>query len=181
MITAKWLLENHLSHLAMVQYLTVRLSAQAEQKNRLRDEEIQALALARPPLDGMPRSHSRSSPTERIALSCASISAPPEPDEPEAIAPLLSEYQHYVSLYEASMTGLTDHEKWLLHKHCVQKLPLSAILILPESPFGVCARTTLWRHKERALQKVNVFLNSCQKDGGEAAWPFRQSTTASLK
>ncbi len=172
MIEAKWLFENHLNHLAMVQYLTAHIATQNKQIAREREETIEALSLGRPVLDGMPRGGSGSSSTERIALSYENLISP----SLEMNAARLAEYQRYLVLFDSAMTCLTDNEKWIIEKHYIQKASLAEMQEMPDSPLGSRTRTTLWRYKERALLKADAFLSVCRKKGDEDTCPPKRST-----
>lgn len=172
MIEAKWLFENHLNHLAMVQFLTAHIATQNKQIARERAETIEALSLGRPVLDGMPRGGSCSSSTERIALLYENLISPTL----ETNAARLAENQHYLALFDSVMTCLTDNEKWIIEKHYIQKASLAEMQEMPDSPIGSRTRTTLWRYKERAVLKADAFLSVCQKKGDEDTCPPKRST-----
>ena len=172
MIEAKWLFENHLNHLAVVQYLKAHIAAQNEQIARERDDTIEALSLARPVLDGMPHGCTSYSPTERIALTYESLM----PVSLKEDISKLTEYQHYLSLFDAAMTCLTDNERWIVEKHYIQKVSLAEMQEISDSPIHNRTRTTLWRYKERAVQKADAFLSICQRKGDEGTCHSRKST-----
>lgn len=159
-MNAKWLFENHLNHLAMVRYLTAQAAEQARLRDQLRDETIEGLALARPCMDGMPHASSySSSPTEWVALTYEDVLNGEPP-----IASALAEYRRYLRLFDCAMVCLTDNEKWLVDQHFIQGIPMAVLAQLQDNPYGPCVRSTLWRYKERVLEKVDRFLSTCHEE-----------------
>lgn len=161
MISAKWLFENHLTHLAKVRYLDAKIAVQTDIRSKLSNDDITAYALTHPPLAAMPHAKSNSSSTERMVLFYEDTIAPDCVEEKVDAISKLAKYQRYLYLYDSALTCLNDNEKWIVEKHCVQGVPLSVISTITDSPISNYSRTTLWRYKERALQKADSFLGSC--------------------
>ena len=68
-ITADWLFQNHTAQQVTIQLLVRALSSTEDADPNLNDvAEIETLALARPPLDGMPHTPMQGSHTERVVL-----------------------------------------------------------------------------------------------------------------
>ena len=95
-ITADWLFQNHTAQQVTIQLLARALSSTETMSINLDDAaEIEALVLARPPLDGMPHTPMQSSPTERVVLQHA------EQEKQADMRQTLQKYLWYQQLYDA--------------------------------------------------------------------------------
>lgn len=160
MFSADWLFRNHTTHLVVIQMLRSMLEEADEARMQCLhnpDEEIEAMSIVRPPLDGMPRGHRNNSPTERIALKVDAIRSG---DEFAAKQKELQRYQQYVQLYELLLGVLNPKEQWFVEHHYNQRCTLVAMTAMEESPFLGYDRTTVWKFKKRLLAKADAVLNA---------------------
>ena len=116
-ITADWLFQNHPAQQVTIQLLARALSSTEDAAPNLNDAaEIEALALARPPLDGMPHTPTQGSHTERVVLQRA------EQEKQEAMRQKLQKYLWYQQLYDALLKTFTLRQyrtnelvRWRMH------------------------------------------------------------------
>ena len=113
-ITADWLFQNHTAQQVTIQLLAHALSSSEDIGPNLDDAaEIEGLALARPPLDGMPHTPTQGSPTERVVLQRA---------EQEKQADMRHKLQKYLYTladmhYEAAES--VEFESVCIYRHCM--------------------------------------------------------------
>ena len=74
------------------------------------------------------------------------------------------EQLRHKQLYEAVVTALAPKERWLLQQLYEKDYSLSQLTEDQKSPFYQCAKSTVWRFKERALAHANAFLHSLEND-----------------
>ena len=154
-ITADWLFQNHTAQQVTIQLLARALSSTEDAGPNLNDAaEIEALALARPPLDGMPHTPTQGSPTERVVLQRA------EQEKQEALRQKLQKYLWYQQLYDALLKTFTLKEQWFVEYHYNQRYTLIALTQLDDSPFKDYDRTTVWKYKKRLLSKADAILQA---------------------
>ena len=111
-ITADWLFQNHTAQQVTIQLLARALSNTEDAGPNLNDAaEIEALALVRPPLDGMPHTLTQGSPKERVVLQRA------EQEKQEAMRQKLQKYLWYQQLYDALLKTFTPKEQWFVECH----------------------------------------------------------------
>ncbi len=116
--------------------------------------EIEALALARPPLDGMPHTPTQGSPTERVVLQRA------EQEKQADMRQTLQKYLWYQQLYDVLLKTFTPKEQWFIEYHYNQRYTLIALTQLDDSPFKDYDRTTVWKYKKRLLSKADAILQA---------------------
>ena len=154
-ITADWLFQNHTAQQVTIQLLVRALSSTETTSINLDDAaEIEALALARPPLDGMPHTPTQGSPTERVVLQRA------EQEKQADIRQKLQKYLWYQQLYDALLKTFTPKEQWFVEYHYNQRYTLIALTQLDDSPFKDYDRTTVWKYKTRLLSKADAILQA---------------------
>ena len=154
-ITADWLFQNHTAQQVTIQLLARALSSTETINITLDDAaEIDALALARPPLDGMPHTLTQGSPTERVVLQRA------EQEKQADIRQKFQKYLWYQQLYDALLKTFTPKEQWFVEYHYNQRYTLIALTLLDDSPFKDYDRTTVWKYKKRLLSKADAILQA---------------------
>ena len=154
-ITADWLFQNHTAQQVTIQLLARALSSTETTSINLDDAaEIEALVLARPPLDGMPHTPTQGSPTERVVLQRV------EQEKQEAMRQKLQKYLWYQQLYDALLKTFTLKEQWFVEYHYNQRYTLIALTQLDDSPFKDYDRTTVWKYKKRLLSKADAILQT---------------------
>ena len=154
-ITADWLFQNHTAQQVTIQLLARALSNTEDAGPNLNDAaEIEALALARPPLDGMPHTLTQGSPTERVVLQRA------EQEKQADMRHKLQKYLWYQQLYDALLKTFTPKEQWFVEYHYNQRYTLIALTQLDDSPFKDYDRTTVWKYKKRLLSKADAILQA---------------------
>ena len=148
-ITADWLFQNHTAQQVTIQLLARVLSSSEDIGPNLNDAaEIEGLALARPPLDGIPHTPTQGSPTERVVLQRA------EQEKQADMRQTLQKYLWYQQLYDVLLKTFTPKEQWFIEYHYNQRYTLIALTQLDDSPFKDYDRTTVWKYKKRLLSKV---------------------------
>lgn len=154
-ITADWLFQNHTAQQVTIQLLARALSSSEDIGPNLDDAaEIEGLALAHPPLDGMPHTLTQSSPTERVVLQHA------EQGKQADMRQKLQKYLWYQQLYDALLQTFTPKEQWFVEYHYNQRYTLIALTQLDDSPFKDYDRTTVWKYKKRLLSKADAILQA---------------------
>ena len=154
-ITADWLFQNHTAQQVTIQLLVRALSSTETTSINLDDAaEIEALVLARPPLDGMPHTPMQSSPTERVVLQHA------EQEKQADMRQTLQKYLWYQQLHDALLKTFTPKEQWFVEYHYNQRYTLIALTQLDDSPFKDYDRTTVWKYKKRLLSKADAILQA---------------------
>ena len=154
-ITADWLFQHHTAQQVTIQLLAHALSSTGTTSINLDDAaEIEALALARPPLDGMPHTPTQGSPTERVVLQRA------EQEKQADMRQKLQKYLWYQQLYDAILKTFTPKEQWFVEYHYNQRYTLIALTQLDDSPFKDYDRTTVWKYKKRLLSKADAILQA---------------------
>lgn len=160
MIDAQWLFENHLNHLALEKYLLSRMEHITHPDRIENAAEILGQTLKRPSLGMPPQNSFQGSSTERIALALQGGSA----DQPkETIAEyeqLLSFCRFLIELYDAVFISLTSNEAWLIDAVYRQGLTMEMIQHVPDTPYGSCDRSTVYRTKNRIIKKANHFIQT---------------------
>ena len=164
-ITADWLFQNHTAQQVTIQLLVRALSSTEDAGPNLNDAaEIEGLALARPPLDGMPHTPTQGSPTERVVLQRV------EQEKQEAMRQKLQKYLWYQQLYDALLKTFTLKEQWFVEYHYNQRYTLIALTQLDDSPFKDYDRTTVWKYKKRLLSKADAILQAMVKSITGRRW-----------
>lgn len=74
------------------------------------------------------------------------------------------EQQRHLQLYDAVVTALAPKERWLLQQLYEKDTSMGQLTQEQKSPFYQCAKSTVWRFKERALAHANAFLHSLEND-----------------
>ena len=162
MESIEWIFADHKLHLSMLQLLREEQASLicAASDVHTRDDDINGMVLASPPLDGMPHGHSAGSSTEWIVLKLNSIN-----QDHETLASEITRYCRLIRLYDAVMNTLTDSERWFVENHYDNGYPLSSLPSLPESPFHHLSRSTMSNYRKRLLQKAAHFFSHLQKLG----------------
>ena len=154
-ITADWLFQNHTAQQVTIQLLAHALSSAETISINLDDAaEIEALVLARPPLDGMPHTPTQGSSTERVVLQHA------EQEKQADMRQTLQKYLWYQHLYDALLKTFTPKEQWFIEYHYNQRYTLITLTQLDDSPFKDYDRTTVWKYKKRLLSKADAILQA---------------------
>lgn len=154
MVSAKWLFTNHRNHLAMVAYFEDELKRLEAEK----DEVIEGMTLARPPIDQRPNTSSGSSPTERIALHY---------DEEMNLTVQIAEFrrrqranQHWLQLYKSVLSCFTEEEAWLIENYYVNGLSQTALSSITSGPVYGYSRSTISRHLKRIIVLANQIIGN---------------------
>ena len=164
-ITADWLFQNHTAQQVTIQLLARALSSTEDAGPNLNDAaEIEALALARPPLDGMPHTPTQGSSTERVVLQHA------EQEKQADMRQTLQKYLWYQHLYDALLKTFTPKEQWFIEYHYNQRYTLITLTQLDDSPFKDYDRTTVWKYKKRLLSKADAILQAMVKSITGRRW-----------
>lgn len=74
------------------------------------------------------------------------------------------EQLRHLQLYDAVMASLTTKEQWLVRHIYGDEISLSRLTEDTRSPFYQCAKSTVWRYKDRLLCKANAFLKSLESN-----------------
>lgn len=72
------------------------------------------------------------------------------------------EQLRHMQLYDAAMSCLTSKEQWLVKQIYGDEHSLAKLTVDSRSPFYQCAKSTVWRFKERMLLKADAFLRSLE-------------------
>jgi len=159
MVSAEWLFKNHLRHSATVKLLNSQVFRDAGQSNNDEENEsIESMTLHRHSLEVSSNKKSESNPTERIALMLCET--PGVCDLEKERAACLEKYQRYLALFDYVMGCLSNKERWLVHQFFVQGVSLANISLRADSPYEGYTRTSIWRCKERILQKADSCLSA---------------------
>jgi len=158
MIDAQWLFENHLNHLALEKYLLLQIEHIIRPSDFRNAEEISSQVLRSYPLGIPPQKNHQGSSTERIAL----ILQRDTPEQPKELIseyePLLSFCRFLIELYDAILVSLTSKEAWLIDTIYHHGWTMEMIQRAPDSPYGSCDRSTVYRAKKRIIKKANSFI-----------------------
>lgn len=149
MESAEAIFAGYRKSLSMIQLWKEKSELKAAFQDALRDEEIEAMMLARPPMKESSRSSTFHSPTEWAVSKLEKMDAADEQ---------MRSHLRIVQLHEAIMRTLTDPEKWLVTKYYDEHYALAALPNLPDSPYRRAARSTMSNVKKRILSKADNFL-----------------------
>lgn len=149
MESAEAIFAGYRKSLSMIQLWKEKSELKAAFQDALRDEEIEAMMLARPPMKESSRSSTFHSPTEWAVCKLEKMDAADEQ---------MRSHLRIVQLHEAIMRTLTDPEKWLVTKYYDEHYALAALPNLPDSPYRRAARSTMSNVKKRILSKADNFL-----------------------
>ena len=149
MESAEAIFAGYRKSLSMIQLWKEKSERMGALQDTLRDEEIEAMMLARPPMKESSRSSTFHSPTEWAVCKLEKMDAADEQ---------MRSYLRIVQLHEAIMRTLTDPEKWLVTKYYDEHYALAALPNLPDSPYRRAARSTMSNVKKRILSKADNFL-----------------------
>ena len=155
MESIEWIFTDHKLHLSMLQLLKeeqATLTCDASD-DPTRDDDINGMVLAPPPLDGMPHAHATGSSTEWVVMKLNSIN-----QDPQVLAVEINRNHRLLRLYDAVMRIMTDEERWFVEKHYNASHSLTSLLDLPDSPFQSLSRSTMSNYKKRLLQKAAHFF-----------------------
>ena len=119
-------------------------------QDTLRDEEIEAMMLARPPMKESSRSSTFHSPTEWAVSKLEKMDAADDKQ--------IRSHLRIVQLHEAIMRTLLEQEKWFVTKYYDEGYALAALPNLPDSPYQEASRSTMSNVKKRILSKADNFL-----------------------
>ena len=100
-----------------------------------RDEEIEAMMLARPPMKESSRSSTFHSPTEWAVSKLEKMDAADDKQ--------IQSHLRTVQLHEAIMRTLLEQEKWFVTKYYDEGYALAALPNLPDSPYQEASRSTM--------------------------------------
>ena len=149
MESAEAIFAGYRKSLSMIQLWKEKSERMGALQDTLRDEEIEAMMLARPPMKESSRSSTFHSPTEWAVCTLEKMDAADEQ---------MRSHLRIVQLHEAIMRTLTDPEKWLVTKYYDEHYALAALPNLPDSPYRRAARSTMSNVKKRILSKADNFL-----------------------
>lgn len=156
MESVEWIFSDHKLHLSMLQLLREEQALLTKETTNAtdRDDEIDGMVLAPPPLDGMPHVHTTGSSTEWVVMKLNSIQ-----QDYQTLFNEIDRYNRLLRLYDAVIHTLTENEKWFVEQYYNQGCSLASLPTLPNSPFQNLTRSTMSNYKKRLLQKtVNFFL-----------------------
>lgn len=149
MESAEAIFAGYRKSLSMIQLWKEKSERMGALQDTLRDEEIEAMMLARPPMKESSRSSTFHSPTEWAVCKLEKMDAADEQ---------MRSHLRIVQLHEAIMRTLTDPEKWLVTKYYDEHYALAALPNLPDSPYRRASRSTMSNVKKRILSKADNFL-----------------------
>lgn len=135
---------------SMIQLWKEKSELKAAFQDALRDEEIEAMMLARPPMKESSRSSALHSPTEWAVSKLEKMDAADDKQ--------IQSHLRTVQLHEAIMRTLLEQEKWFVTKYYDEGYALAALPNLPDSPYQEASRSTMSNVKKRILSKADNFL-----------------------
>ena len=145
MESAEAIFAGYRKSLSMIQLWKEKSELKAAFQDALRDEEIEAMMLARPPMKESSRSSTFHSPTEWAVSKLEKMDAADDKQ--------IRSHLRIVQLHEAIMRTLLEQEKWFVTKYALAALPN-----LPDSPYQEASRSTMSNVKKRILSKADNFL-----------------------
>ncbi|HJH69187.1 MAG TPA: hypothetical protein OGM06_13515 [Clostridiales bacterium] len=149
MESAEAIFAGYRKSLSMIQLWKEKSERMGALQDALRDEEIEAMMLARPPMKESSRSSALHSPMEWAVCKLEKMDAADEQ---------MRSHLRIVQLHEAIMRTLTDPEKWFVTKYYDEHYALATLPNLPDSPYRRAARSTMSNVKKRILSKADSFL-----------------------
>lgn len=150
MESAEAIFAGYRKSLSMIQLRKEKSERMGALQDTLRDEEIEAMMLARPPMKESSRSSTFHSPTEWAVSKLEKMDAADDKQ--------IQSHLRTVQLHEAIMRTLLEQEKWFVTKYYDEGYALAALPNLPDSPYRRAARSTMSNVKKRILSKADSFL-----------------------
>lgn len=159
MESVEWIFTDHKLHLSVLQLLREEqaLLTKETTNDTDRDDEIDGMVLAPPPLDGMPHAHTTGSSTEWVVMKLNSIK-----QDYQTLFNEIDRYNRLLRLYDAVMRTMNDEERWFISKHYDDGHSLSSLPALQDSPFHNLSRSTMSNYRKRLLQKAAHFFAHLQ-------------------
>lgn len=168
LIQAKWLFEHHLQHEALAEFCKEQLNQISLQS--LKDDAISSMLLSKPPGTfhaGGSNTHSSGSPTEYAALHWQENIDSSLLNKYKKLKHDLNQYQYYLQLYKAVLSGLSPREAWLINKLYIEGFSLSQALTEPGSPYENYCKSTIHNRKREILKKADQIISMCSQKGEE--------------
>lgn len=167
LIQAKWLFEHHLQHEALAEFCKEQLNQISLQS--LKDDAISSMLLSKPPetIHISKASHSSGSSTEYAALHWQENIDPALLNKYKNLKNDLNQYQFYLQLYKAVLSGLAPREAWLINKLYIEGFSLSQALTEPGSPYENYCKSTIHNRKKEILKKADQIISMCSQKGEE--------------
>lgn len=162
MESVEWIFTDHKLHLSMLQLLKEEQSALScvASDEAARNDDINGMVLAPPPLDGMPHAHATGSSTEWVVMKLNSIN-----QDHQALSNEINRYYRLLRLHDAVMRTMNDEERWFIENHYANGHSLASLPSLPNSPFNDLSRSTMSNYRKRLLQKAANFFVHLQQVG----------------
>ncbi len=159
MFSAEWLFQNHWDHIAMVKLLEIQLDTDVSlitMTEKERDEEIAALVLSRPALDGLPKAHGfRCNSTERAVLALENHQ---DSLYANALKKQLTVYRYLLKVFDSLMSIIDCSDQRFILLYYGKHLSLSRMAEEPDSPVYGLSKTTVWNYKHKLMVKCDVLL-----------------------
>ena len=160
MITAKWLFENHLDHLALEKYLSSQLSSLQKAISNQEAEEIESLVLRSPLLRIRATSSNQGSVTEQVALKLQETREERANQRATEYAEALSFCKYLNELFDAILLIYGTQERWFVDQVYLQGRSVASLQSQPDSPYAQFDRSTIYRHHKRIIEKADRFINA---------------------
>lgn len=161
---AEWILRSHREHLATLKLLKAKLRQIGEITDVEKDSYIEAQMLRRAQLDGMPKTPSRSSRTEKVALTYDECLQAERTDESKDLLVKMQEIRFYLQVYDAMMASLPPDEAWLARERYTNGKSLGRMLLEMPDSLAIRSKTTLSKRCVDVIDRLERFLiqaNTC--------------------
>ncbi len=159
MFSAEWLFQNHWDHIAMAKLLEIQLDTDVSlipMTEKERDEEIAALVLSRPALDGLPKAHGfRCNSTERAVLALENHQ---DSLYANALKKQLTVFRYLLKVFDSLMSIIDCSEQRFILLYYGKHLSLSRMTEEPDSPVYGLSKTTVWNYKHKLMVKCDILL-----------------------
>lgn len=162
MESVEWIFSDHKLHLSMLQLLREEQALLTKETTNAadRDNEIDGMVLAPPPLDGMPHAHGAGSSTEWVVMKLNSLN-----QNHQNLSNEIQRYYRLLRLHDAVVRTMNDEERWFILKHYDDGHSLSSLPALPDSPFQNLSRSTMSNYRKRLLHKAAHFFDHLHSIG----------------
>lgn len=161
---AEWILRSHREHLATLKLLKAKLQQIGEITEDEKDNYIEAQMLRHAQLDGMPKTPSQNSRTEKIALTCDEALQAEHSGEARDLLTKMQDIRFYLQVYDAMMASLLPDEMWLARERYVNGKSLGRMLLEMPDSLAIRSKTTLSKRCVDVIDRLERFLiqaNTC--------------------
>ncbi len=161
---AEWILRSHREHQATLKLLQAKLQRIGEVTDAERDDYIEAQMLKRSPPDGMPKTPSQNSRTEKTALTYMDGLREEHSSEAQDLQKAMQEIRFFLEVCDAMMASLTPEEVWLAREHYINGKSLGRMLLEMPDSIAIHSKATMRRRCIGVIDQLERFLTKAGMD-----------------